>query len=169
MVKHYLTGPCASLVHCLIKLQQISRQINFKSRLSISFGSLYVFFWFYVSFDPKAPNIFSGTFSVPENVASDTFLLPANTTNNYWYKGVAYVNNYNLGRYWPVAGPQVTLYTPGPWLNPSASNSLTMVELLSAPCGDQPTCSIELIDYPILNKKTQLDSPSMFRRRPRYH
>lgn len=79
------------------------------------------------------------------------------------------MNNYNLGRYWPVAGPQVTLYAPGPWLNPSASNSLTVIELLSAPCGNEPTCSIEWIDYPILNKKTWLEAPSMFRRRPRYH
>lgn len=82
---------------------------------------------------------------------------------------MAYVNNYNLGRYWPAAGPQVTLYTPGPWLKPSTTNSLTMVELLSSPCGTEQTCSIELIDYPILDKKTHLESPSMFRRRPRYH
>ena len=33
----------------------------------------------------------------------DTFLrLPG------WRKGIAWVNGFNLGRYWPMAGPQVT-------------------------------------------------------------
>ncbi len=71
------------------------------------------------------------------------------------------MNKYNLGRYWPVAGPQVTLYTPGPWLNPSETNFLTMIELLSTPCGNEQTCSIELVDYPILDKPTLLDAPSL--------
>ena len=28
-------------------------------------------------------------------------------------KGVAYINGYNIGRYWPSMGPQLTLYVPG--------------------------------------------------------
>ena len=59
-------------------------------------------------------------------------------------------------------GPQVTLYVPGPWLSPSAMNSLTMVELQSSPCGNQQICTIELIDYPILDKPTLLDTPVSF-------
>lgn len=120
-------------------------------------------------FDPNAPNIYSGTFTVNDDVPSDTFLLPSTVSNGYWHKGVAYVNKYNLGRYWPVMGPQVTLYTPGPWLNPSSNNSLTMVELLSTPCGSEQTCSIELVDYPILDKPTLLDPPSLFKRRTQYN
>jgi hypothetical protein len=120
-------------------------------------------------FDPNAPNIYSGNFSVTDAVPSDTFLLPSTVSNGYWQKGVAYVNKYNLGRYWPVMGPQVTLYTPGPWLNPSASNSLTMVELRSSPCGNEQMCSIELVDYPILDKPTLLDAPMLYKRRPQYN
>ena len=30
-----------------------------------------------------------------------------------WHKGVVWINGFNLGRYWPVVGPQVTLYVPG--------------------------------------------------------
>jgi beta-galactosidase len=89
------------------------------------------YYYFSSSFDPNAPNIYTGTFSVPDQIPSDTFLLPETVPNSYWHKGVAYVNKYNLGRYWPVMGPQVTLYTPGPWLNPSGTNSLTMIELMS--------------------------------------
>jgi len=85
-------------------------------------------------------------------------------SNNYWHKGVAYVNEQNLGRYWPVMGPQVTLYTPGVWLNPSGDNSLTMIELLSSACGNEQTCSLQLVDYPILDKKTTLGAPALFKR-----
>ena len=102
-------------------------------------------------------------------VPSDTFLLPSTVSNGYWQKGVAYVNKYNLGRYWPVMGPQVTLYTPGPWLNPSETNSLTMIELLSTPCGSEQMCSIELVDYPILDKPTLLDAPSLYKRHSQYN
>jgi hypothetical protein len=66
-------------------------------------------------------------------------------------------------------GPQVTLYTPGPWLNPSGSNSLTMIELISSACGNEQTCSIELVDYPILDKPTSLDAPPLYIRRPQYN
>ena len=36
------------------------------------------------------------------NSANDTFLQLSG-----WTKGVAFVNGFNLGRYWPVMGPQV--------------------------------------------------------------
>jgi beta-galactosidase len=116
------------------------------------------------SFDPNAPNIYTGEFFVTDAQPSDTFLLPKTVANSYWQKGVVYINEYNLGRYWPVMGPQVTLYVPGPWLNPAASNSLTVVELQSSPCGNQSTCSIELINYPILDKPTLFDAPLLYKR-----
>ena len=39
------------------------------------------------------------------NNAKDTFLQL-----DGWSKGVAFVNGHNLGRYWPIMGPQVILY-----------------------------------------------------------
>ena len=121
------------------------------------------------SFDPSAPNIYSGNFTVTDSSTADTFLLPMTMPNQYWQKGVAYINNYNLGRYWPVMGPQVTLYVPGPWLKPAASNALTLIELQSSPCGTQPTCSIELVDYSILDKPTLEEAPVLFKRPSGFH
>ena len=37
-----------------------------------------------------------------KNIAKDTFLRI-----DGWTKGVAFINGFNLGRYWPVMGPQV--------------------------------------------------------------
>jgi beta-galactosidase len=136
---------------------------------NVKYFFLLIYYYFSNSFDPNAPNIYSGTFSVTDAVPSDTFLLPSTVSNGYWQKGVAYVNEHNLGRYWPVMGPQVTLYTPGPWLKPSTTNSLTMVELRSSPCGNEQMCSIELVDYPILDKPTLLDAPILYKRRSQYN
>jgi len=52
----------------------------------------------------------------------DTFLsLPG------WTKGVAWVNGFNLGRYWKV-GPQQSLYVPATVLKPGR-NELIVFEL----------------------------------------
>ncbi|XP_064479512.1 beta-galactosidase-like [Ornithodoros turicata] len=57
----------------------------------------------------RAPGFFIGRFSLQEGQEPvDTFLDPTG-----WTKGVAFVNGFNLGRYWPGVGPQVTLYIPG--------------------------------------------------------
>lgn len=53
----------------------------------------------------------------------DTFL---DTTG--WGKGVAFVNGHNLGRYWPLVGPQITLYVPAPYLR-TGENELILLEL----------------------------------------
>lgn len=45
-----------------------------------------------------------------------------------WSKGVAFVNGYNLGRYWPAVGPQITLYVPAPYLR-TGTNELILLEL----------------------------------------
>ena len=124
---------------------------------------------FFNRFDPKAPNIFVGNFSIKDSVPSDTFLRPTAVADEYWEKGVAYINKYNLGRYWPVMGPQVTLYVPAPWLKPAADNSLTIVELQSSPCGSKSTCSMDLIDYPILDKPTAMDSPLAYKRQGQHY
>ena len=50
---------------------------------------------------------------------------------NGWTKGVAWVNGFNLGRYWS-RGPQGSLYVPGPVLRAGA-NELVVLELHGAP------------------------------------
>lgn len=59
-----------------------------------------------------------------------------------------FLNDINLGRYWPLAGPQVTLYVPAAFLIPSPGvNKLVMFELESAP----QDLTIKFVDTPILN------------------
>jgi hypothetical protein len=50
------------------------------------------------------PGFYRGVFTVDE--IGDTFLNPTG-----WTHGVAWVNGYNIGRYWTI-GPQLTLYVP---------------------------------------------------------
>ena len=66
------------------------------------------------------PNFYKATFHVDE--PADTFLaLPG------WTKGVAWLNGFNLGRYWE-RGPQKTLYVPAPLLK-HGQNELIVFEL----------------------------------------
>lgn len=41
-------------------------------------------------------------------------------------KGIAWVNGFNLGWYWPTMGPQMTLYVPGPVLQPGDNDILIL-------------------------------------------
>jgi beta-galactosidase len=71
------------------------------------------------------PTFYRATFEV--NSPADTFLaLPG------WSKVVAWVNGFNLGRYWQ-RGPQQTLYVPAPVLKTGA-NELILFELHGASC-----------------------------------
>ena len=63
---------------------------------------------------------FSGCDSL--GVPRDTFLDMSG-----WKKGVAFVNGFNLGRYWPDMGPQVTLYLPAPLLTQNCSNTNVLI------------------------------------------
>jgi beta-galactosidase len=49
-------------------------------------------------------------------MTGDSFLKPGPAFG----KGVAYVDEFNLGRYWRL-GPQKTLFVPGPVLKPGRS------------------------------------------------
>ena len=70
--------------------------------------------------DTPGPVLCAGHFEIDE--PADTHLaLPG------WTKGVAWVNGFNLGRYWDL-GPQRTLYLPGPLLRAGA-NQLWVLEL----------------------------------------
>jgi beta-galactosidase len=67
-----------------------------------------------------APAFYRAGFDV--DTPKDTFLaLPG------WTKGVAWVNGFNLGRYWKI-GPQKTLYVPAPVLR-QGRNELVVFEL----------------------------------------
>ncbi|CAB4070215.1 GLB1 [Lepeophtheirus salmonis] len=50
-----------------------------------------------------------------------------------WSKGIVFLNGFNLGRYWPVVGPQETLYLPGSILICNGVNRITLFEQDGAP------------------------------------
>lgn len=89
--------------------------------------------------ESNEPSFFRGEFQVDE--PADTFL---NMTG--WTKGVAYINGFNLGRYWEI-GPQDTLYIPAPLLR-KGKNEITLFELHGC-----LSSNVMLQDHPVLNKK----------------
>ena len=94
-------------------------------------------------------HFWQGTFMTPcdDSQAKDTFLHLPN-----WRKGLAFINGHNLGRYWPVMGPQQTLYVPGFWIKPKCQiNRIKIFEQDRAPLKN-PT--IKLIPYPIIDGPT---------------
>ena len=60
------------------------------------------------------------------------------------------MNHFNLGRYWPDKGPQVTLFAPAPAFKTGA-NDLFMVELEWASCPND-VCSVNFVRTPYINK-----------------
>jgi len=75
-----------------------------------------------------AMTVFEGSWTIADETA-DTFLRL-----DGWTKGFAEVNGFLLGRYWPVVGPQKTLYVPRGVLG-KGDNKLRVLELEAAPCG----------------------------------
>jgi beta-galactosidase len=70
----------------------------------------------------KVPSFYRTTFGVDE--VADTFLNPKG-----WVQGVAWVNGFNLGKYW-TKGPQLTLYVPAGLLH-VGENELVVFEFES--------------------------------------
>lgn len=68
----------------------------------------------------NGPVVYHGEFTVSD--LGDTYLNPTG-----WGKGVAYVNGLNLGRYWPLAGPQLTMYVPNEILK-LGINTIVLIE-----------------------------------------
>ena len=95
--------------------------------------------------DGFAPSFFYGEF--PVNSSHDTFLhLPG------WSKGQAFVNGFNVGRYWPVIGPQITLFVPANVLSLKQKSASVMIfELDGAPCEFPESCFVEFVAAPSLN------------------
>lgn len=71
----------------------------------------------------NGPGIFHAEFEITNDTIYDTYLDVSG-----WGKGVAYVNGFHLGRYWPSVGPQITLYVPGEILL-KGSNEIVIIEL----------------------------------------
>ncbi|PFX14389.1 Beta-galactosidase, partial [Stylophora pistillata] len=66
--------------------------------------------------------------------------------------GQAFVNGFNIGRYWPDVGPQVTLYVPASILNSGkAVTEVVLLELDNAPCEDSKDCFVDLVGTPEIN------------------
>lgn len=93
---------------------------------------------------------YKGKFVLPKNSPKEasTFLDPSG-----FYRGIALLNGFNLGRYWPIAGPQVTLFVPASVLNPNPQeNVLTLLELEKAPCmGTGNKGVVKFVENPVLD------------------
>lgn len=73
----------------------------------------------------NGPTIYRGVLQVNDDQPKDTYLLM-----DGWTKGVVFVNDFNIGRYWNV-GPQRALYVPGVLLN-NGLNVIKVFELHKA-------------------------------------
>lgn len=98
------------------------------------------------------PTFYAGRFIIPDGIPDlpqDTYIkLPK------WTKGQIWINGFNLGRYWPARGPQVTLFVPGSILSTAVPNNITVLELEAAPCSSGP-CTVEFTETPVLDGTVQ--------------
>ncbi|XP_029794639.1 beta-galactosidase [Suricata suricatta] len=105
------------------------------------------------------PAFYTGNFSIPSGIPD----LPQDTFIQFpgWTKGQVWINGFNLGRYWPARGPQVTLFVPRHILVTSAPNTIILLELERAPCGDRgpEVCTVEFVDRPVISAATTSGPP----------
>uniref|UniRef100_A0A8C5WCZ4 Beta-galactosidase n=1 Tax=Leptobrachium leishanense TaxID=445787 RepID=A0A8C5WCZ4_9ANUR len=96
------------------------------------------------------PAFYKGQLIIPDGIPD----LPQDTFIKFpgWTKGQIWINGFNLGRYWPARGPQVTLYVPVNLLTTSHINNITVLELENSPCSNGK-CVVEFVNEPILNEK----------------
>lgn len=71
-------------------------------------------------------------------------------TSHVLFQGQVWINGFNVGRYWPSRGPQITLFVPAHLLSTSAQNNITVLELEASPCSSG-ACTVEFTDTPVLN------------------
>lgn len=96
-----------------------------------------------------SPAIYVASFAIPQTIGpADSFLRL-----DGWGKGVAYLNGFNLGRYWPTRGPQVTLYAPISWFTSEHLNYIALFETDSNPCsdGNGTSCVINWVVDHVIN------------------
>ncbi|KAA0722046.1 Beta-galactosidase [Triplophysa tibetana] len=101
------------------------------------------------------PAFYSGSFNIPHGIPD----LPQDTYIQFpnWRKGQVWINGFNLGRYWPSRGPQITLFVPAHLLSTSVQNNITVLELEAAPCSPGP-CTVEFTDTPVINSTVKSTS-----------
>lgn len=109
--------------------------------------------------DLSPPAFYIGSFVIPDGIPD----LPQDTYIQFpnWKKGQVWINGFNLGRYWPSRGPQVTLFVPASVLSSVAPNNITILELEGAPCTTGP-CTIEFTNTPILNATVKAGHSHLF-------
>ena len=97
------------------------------------------------------PTFLIAHFTLPMKASlHDTFFLPKNLV-----KGILYLNERCIGRYWPKMGPQVTLYVPAVWLRPyPQKNELVVFEADPSPCVRDNNCEIQFVLRPIIDAPT---------------
>lgn len=72
-----------------------------------------------------------GNFSIDGTTAlrgADGHLADTYLAMHGWGKGIAWINSFCLGWFWPSRGPQMTLYVPGPVLR-EGDNELIVLEV----------------------------------------
>ncbi|XP_067259026.1 beta-galactosidase [Chanodichthys erythropterus] len=106
------------------------------------------------------PTFYAGSFLIPDGIPD----LPQDTYIQFpnWRKGQVWINGFNVGRYWPSRGPQVTLFVPANLLSTSVQNNITVLELESAPCSSG-SCVVEFTDTPVINGPVKTTSQYMRR------
>ncbi|PIN09321.1 Beta-galactosidase [Handroanthus impetiginosus] len=82
------------------------------------------------------PAFYTGNFNIDK--VRDTYI-----SFRGWSKGLAFVNEINIGRFWPSVGPQCNLYVPAPILR-EGDNTLVILELESP----SPDLSVSSVDHP---------------------
>lgn len=84
----------------------------------------------------EEPAFYVGSFDVGK--AHDSFI-----SFTGWGKGIAFVNGFNIGRFWPSMGPQCNLYVPAPILH-HGKNVVVILELESP----NPDLVLSSVDHP---------------------
>lgn len=99
----------------------------------------------YRSSQQYKPRLFRGEFVLnqePKDTLIDT---------SGWTKGLIVINDRVLGKYWPVTGPQRTLYVPGVWLKKAPEkNTIIVLEQEADSCSSR-NCSIQFTDVHQIN------------------
>ncbi|XP_013919988.1 PREDICTED: beta-galactosidase-1-like protein [Thamnophis sirtalis] len=99
----------------------------------------------------RGPAFYTGVFKTP-GINYDTYVkFPG------WNKGQIWINGFNLGRFWPVRGPQQTLFVPGFLLSTSVLNTIVVLELQNAPSNPK----VLFLDRPVLNSTSSFSLKDM--------
>ncbi|KAF8393544.1 hypothetical protein HHK36_021788 [Tetracentron sinense] len=98
----------------------------------------------------NGPAFYEGRFSIDTiNQVKDTFI-----SFSGWGKGVAFVNEFNIGRFWPSVGPQCNLYVPAPVLR-CGENVVVILEV-DTPSPELVVSSVDHPDFTCGSKTHQL-------------